>query len=82
LISLYVVYLKHVCYIMDDIFEIAILDSDTEDEDELDDLLLMHLHNENNLVIRKELYGSPISWVLYMGFGLTLPLSNVNLALL
>jgi len=54
LFSLCVVYLSHVCYIMDDIFEIAILDSDSEDEDDLDDLLLMHLHNENNIVIRKE----------------------------
>jgi len=35
---------------MDDIFEIAIPHSDSEDEDDLDDVVLMHLHNENNIV--------------------------------
>jgi len=79
LFSLYVVYLSHVYYIKDDIFEIVIIDSDLENEDDLDDLLFMHLHNENNIVIKKELYGSPISWGLHMGLAHTLCLLNVNL---
>jgi len=46
-----------------------------------DDLLLMHLHNENNIVIRKEVYGSPVFWGLHMDFAHTLPLPKVNLTL-